>query len=1803
MERKCIQVTPSSEPINPQDIVGQISSLHKLVRDVQKSHSFLPFGKGNDHPTFSVYLSTEGTGESVKFYFTTDQDYMDTLRNKVRTAWPNSFDVDIVTVDFVKRVTRPELFNVEAFQKKYANQELYANSPSDGSRSDLSEGNPDRTINRDEMYESSGEASDEMTQADSETAQTTDSTLGSEELGIAEPSEQTEKQDQVDAIVGQSGEEKKLSPDEINEYDRLEELDTELLEQVQLPKESEAGKLTASVDGPTWTPEGKIAARPSLEHCEPVVVKWYGKGDRRKDWMTPIKMFSKVADPNRSQTDSSGHTTEGRAPLASLVEEMAQSDIPMLYQVTFERIEDWSKQRDSRKDDLHHGRDTVGQKVLHEIGEIVHGTNQERRREKRRDPLDSPGEGGERTETPTTGDISRRRDLIDNKVPSRTFRVNIRAVSVPAGDKSVDDVKKKMQALSNSLDHLDGYFYDIESEILTDGGGLVREKNKATEEFHDIINQQIQTGSGKKRPDIILNADELSNFVAVPSSRNLTIEGIRGTRAKARTRDPLPKPDPDIMDRFYQPGMRIGYAIDKDEGADEKPTHVPPSLLPAHYGRFATTGGGKSKALINDILSLYENTAGPTILIDPKGDGMPENYLKTHYERFGEEDFTDGNIIHFPIPDVLPGFSFFDIKPSLEHGQRREDAIKNLSNHYEELLKLVMGEKRYRESKVAPIIIPALIKSLFDEQYVEPTIDKDGDESTPDESHPLVSEHIPDRESTDIFAHRHLEEIAEYLYRYGDNDDDGESQGGIPDVSDERTKAALRRLAQGSDDDFQIVMKAVFNRLNFIAEEIHLRQIFDNMERKFDFRDHLNDDKVILFDLGELRPDATLIMAGLILTNLWDALKETDQTKCAEGHDTIEECHEKAERNIHPGNTPPCHRDWDEFGDPQMGLGDKKEHVVNLIIDEAPSVAVSDMMDKMLEQGRGFNLSVGLSMQFPQQMEDASDSASNRTYRNVLNNVGSLMIGQIRLDKQIANAISHEEVDAEEFKNRIGSLPRGEWIAQLPSSQFGETGPKPFSLEPLPIPAGHPKSQYPLNEKYERRFNHLLHNEVQPKIAQEYGIERDDDEGSVSPNQRDKSVSASGLNTSDTSNASTNPSENTNGNTPTDRGDTTDQSQSAVDTTPAEGVTSGGAGSGGSQAKIGSADYGETSIGDVNAASSDLHGSSNGDSAVDIPGGGGDVTNEESSTTDSTNQIADTTPKTNGGGAATQKAATDRIETSYQQRISSDDINHREEITHHTIPNHLSLTESGMIQCLVCNQHYGKAQLDSAIQCCVDNLIQARSEYGSVSNLSDVRERSGMVTYEAETPSSSSQDGGIAVSTSEGFTDPSELDIEVPDTPIRSASDLGVLINDPDGAEPVYAALSTLLTVTPPDMYPSTERLIDAIVKSIKADEDIDVPNEDLSEQAIKEGIATTPPIDLDIKIKRVIDNFENSNVSQSTISNWKQLDCPNSLRRFINGAKPVNGLNLSKKGKYVGMIQDETDVEVAEGRVSPVVYSYPSTESAVVDSMSPVRQTPLTDAETMDKYDLTSEQGALLTALAKAYNSALDGYSLVDPMADIASQYDSNLSTLIDKGLIDTRKLHQNRKYIELTDEGWRASGITRKWGKGKGDKYDGVIHRAGADLCKRYYEQNPDHHNYDSTLHVKQFVKSGNHRLDLKFEVGHRTVAVGEVESQGIQGNTDQKGVKNYESVREDAQIMANSPGDSIWIVQNVEIVAGILRALNSSENELGVNDDLIGNLETYDVSISELNKELNRLNDPRISRVHVYKDLWDGMSATND
>ena len=743
-----------------------------------------------------------------------------------------------------------------------------------------------------------------------------------------------------------------------------------------------------SIEKPTMTTRGTILARPAEDAVSPLGVQWCGSASRKQDWMTSLTPFTAdESDGNLSSVDQPG------AALATLIDHLMEATAPTAFQVVFQRRASWQSDAEVRKEDLVDGRDTFFQEVVGSFLEVEdHRSDQDERQ--------------------LSESVEKRIEYIDAKNAKRSFTANIRAVGVPS-DGTRDDLDARMDSLLPVFDPLDGPFYQVEGQRFRESGFREKTKEKnARAALQRLLNRELATGRGKTRPELVLCGTELANFVLVPSSEQLTVEGTRGTRAEQQSRNPLPWPNPDLIQQF-QDGMEIGYALDDNGEPRPDPIQIPSDLLPTHYGRFASTGGGKSKAIINDALSLRESTGGPVVLVDPKGDGMCENYLRCHYERFEGLD----DVYHFRVPETIPAFSFFDIRPALEAGRNREDAIQDKVDHFHDILRMIMGREQYGQAFVANEILSYLIKALFDEEY-----------------------------GNDVFGLDDLFTAALEMQR----------ERTVPPVSaDNRSvEESLTRHFAKDDHQFQVSMDAVGNRLDKLREDAHLRRIFSHVperddngeyvDNRFDFREFLDEDVTVLFDLGDLRPEAQRAITLLLLSNLWDAVQVRRRD----------------------GNT-----DY--------------ENLTNLIIEEAAPVAATKLVsEQLLPQGRSFGLSMGLVMQFPGQVRNRNE----RAYDEVLNNIKTKLIGNISIERNLAESLAHEDLSPTDLRNRINTLPSGEWIAQLPSPSFGETGPAPLSVKPLPIAAGHPESDEPLSVEQEDHFETVALPRLSERTQARYGL-------------------------------------------------------------------------------------------------------------------------------------------------------------------------------------------------------------------------------------------------------------------------------------------------------------------------------------------------------------------------------------------------------------------------------------------------------------------------------------------------------------------------------------------------------------------------------------------------------------------------------------------------------------------------------------------------------------------------------------------
>ena len=739
----------------------------------------------------------------------------------------------------------------------------------------------------------------------------------------------------------------------------------------------------------------------SLSERTPVAARWSGVGERSRDWMTPIKQYSQV------QEESTSSENPARAPLATAVERLAEATTPTTLQVLFTRYGNWQKSAEGRKKQIETNHDGALQSAKTSLADMVYGADEERIRDRRRG-RDPPhvGESTQQTTSAASGEVASRQALIDQKDPSQTLLMNLRAVAVlpdDPSDASKAQATNNIETLANAFNHLDGYFYHIDGNRVTKG--ITNIRDPARKELTRLVSRSFNHSTfGKRRPQLVLNADELANFVTVPSAQTLTTEGSRGARGKERLRQPLSLPTPDMLDEFSGPGMAVGKPLRNRNEPLEEPIQIPPQLLTTSYIRAASTGSGKSKATQNDMLSLDEHVDGPTVLLESKGDGMVANYLHAHYGKNG--DLND--VYHFDAPETLPAVSFFDIRPALAMGRAREDAVQDKVEHFHEIMRLILGEERHENAYVANEILTFLIKALFDREYGQ-----------------------------DAFS---LEDLIQAVGRMS-------REQTLPELCEANAhiEQSLVQKCQVDERQFQQTMGAAANRLDKLVEHDHLYRIFTHVPEwdaqaeeyvgnAFDFREFLDEDAVILFDIGELRAESRHALTMVLLSNLWDAV----QGRRGRGE------------SLNRGG-----------GEDGTTTGET-DTIVNMIIEEAAAVATSSLVyEQFIPQGRAFGVSLGLILQYPEQV--AQYSTSDRPYTEILNNVKTKLIGNIATDAKLAESMAHENLSPTEFRNRVSRLPAGEWIVQLPSPHFGETGPAPFSLASLPIPEGHPESDAPLS--------------------------------------------------------------------------------------------------------------------------------------------------------------------------------------------------------------------------------------------------------------------------------------------------------------------------------------------------------------------------------------------------------------------------------------------------------------------------------------------------------------------------------------------------------------------------------------------------------------------------------------------------------------------------------------------------------------------------------------------------------------------
>jgi len=301
---------------------------------------------------------------------------------------------------------------------------------------------------------------------------------------------------------------------------------------------------------------------------------------------------------------------------------------------------------------------------------------------------------------------------------------------------------------------------------------------------------------------------------------------------------------------------------------------------------------------------------------------------------------------------------------------------------------------------------------------------------------------------SDHFTIGDLLEAAQNFQHYGreienvKDADPSELEQALPPIEDEQVRGFLESHLEKEERQFMNTTDAVLNRirklkerdfiwdmLSFEVPEEHWNDAKDWYDRSevpmLDLKTILNGNKVLLMDTGNLRGESSEVFTVLFLSHLWTSVQSL----------------------------------WTPSGD---------DYIANVIIEESANIARNEIVyNELLPKGREFNLSLGLIMQYPEQVLGEDPRSNRRAYQEILNNVNTKIIGNIATDDMLANSLFHEDLDTDEIKDRIAGLRRGEWIVQLPSTGFHKQKPEILTLKPLPIPPGHSEGPFDVSPKSE----------------------------------------------------------------------------------------------------------------------------------------------------------------------------------------------------------------------------------------------------------------------------------------------------------------------------------------------------------------------------------------------------------------------------------------------------------------------------------------------------------------------------------------------------------------------------------------------------------------------------------------------------------------------------------------------------------------------------------------------------------------
>jgi Cdc6-like AAA superfamily ATPase len=178
----------------------------------------------------------------------------------------------------------------------------------------------------------------------------------------------------------------------------------------------------------------------------------------------------------------------------------------------------------------------------------------------------STGDGPSR---PTNVEAASRFDEVRRNSPKRTFSVNLQLLTLAIDGDEPEDLAAILDSLRSVFDLVDGQFYEIDGRRLRSKGYLPGSgRRHARTVLNRFTSRSMASGGrrisitnrGETRPDLVLNGNELANFIVMPPAFETPARAPSHDVADARGPDGESVDKPELEDTAADPDPGTGQS-------------------------------------------------------------------------------------------------------------------------------------------------------------------------------------------------------------------------------------------------------------------------------------------------------------------------------------------------------------------------------------------------------------------------------------------------------------------------------------------------------------------------------------------------------------------------------------------------------------------------------------------------------------------------------------------------------------------------------------------------------------------------------------------------------------------------------------------------------------------------------------------------------------------------------------------------------------------------------------------------------------------------------------------------------------------------------------------------------------------------------------------------------------------------------------------------------------------------------------------------------------------------------------------